>query len=65
MNTIIALLIVLPLAYIFYNFLFRSGEKIGENKLKFIKNQKLRSFVGIMIVWGIIVGSINIIFALN
>ena len=65
MNTIIALLIVLPLAYIFYNFLFRSGEKIGENKLKFIKNQKLRSFVGIMIVWGIIVGFINIIFALN
>ena len=65
MNTIIALLIVLPLAYIFYNFLFRSGEKIGENKLKFIKNQKLRSFVGIMIVWGIIVGLINIIFALN
>lgn len=65
MNTIIALLIVLPLAYIFYYFLFRSGEKIGENKLKFIKNQKLRSFVGIMIVWGIIVGFINIIFALN
>jgi hypothetical protein len=65
MNSIIALLIVLPLAYIFYYFLFRSGEKIGENKLEFIKNQKLRSFVGIMIVWGIIVGFINIIFALN
>ena len=64
MNTIIALIIVLPIAYLFYYFLFRSGEKVGESKLRFIKNQKLRGFVGIMILWGIIVGVINIIFTI-
>ena len=64
MDTIVALIIVLPLAYLFYFFLFRSGEKVGESKLRFIKNQKLRGFVGIMIVWGIIVGIINIIFTI-
>ena len=64
MNTIIVLLIMLPIAYCFYYFLFRSGEKIGESKLKFIKNPKWRSFFGIMIVWGIIMGIINIIFTI-
>ena len=64
MNTIIALIIVIPLAYFFYFFFFRSGEKVGESKLRFIKNQKLRGAVGIMIVWGIIMGIINIIFTI-
>ena len=64
MNTIIVLIIVLPLVYLFYYFLFRSGEKVGESKLRFIKNQKLRGFIGIMIVWGIMIGIINVFFTI-
>ena len=62
MNTLIALLIVIPLGIIFYTLLFEGGEKLGEKKLKFIKNKNWRGFVGVMILLGIINAVVYILF---
>ena len=62
MNTLIALLIVILLGIIFYTLMFKGGEKLGEKKLKFIKNKNLRGFVGVMILLGIINAVVYILF---
>jgi|TARA_B100001964_G_C14105221_1_gene541177 hypothetical protein len=62
MDTLITLLIVIPFIFFGYLFIFRGGEKIAETKLKFIKNEKWRGFVGIMILVGIINAVLYILF---
>ena len=56
MEKIIALIIVIPIAWIFWTLMFKGGEKIADKKLKFIKNKQWRNFFGLLILIIIVYG---------
>ena len=56
LQKIIILVVLLPFVAIFYGLMFRGGEKIGEKKLKFIKNKHWRDWFGLIVLIIIVYG---------